>query len=348
MLIQRSGRFVTLLLALALLATACGGGAQPTDTTAAEPATTEAPAEEAQLTAVHGSSPDFIALPPAAAWEILGERGINVDFQFVEDGTTALQALSQGQAQIATNIGVNVGILAVEAGAPIVAVMADARPTWAFVSRDEFTSIEELQGGTVAGHSETSFTMTLAQFYNDEFDLNMDELIIPGSEVRAEAIANDELDASMIDLPDIVRLTEVFPDQFTVLERLSETLPQLVTVNIWMNTSWLEDNPELAKEVVKGLVEGVRRLREDPEFALRLATELTPDDDPAILEALIEEYTESNVWEPNSVHTREAAEFTVGFYADVGSIELDPEAVDLETYFNFDLLEQALDELGRQ
>ena len=323
----------SIVLALALVAAACGD---------------DDDAESVSLVAVHGSSPDFIALVPAAAWAVLADDGIDVEQQFVEDATIAIQAMVGGDAQIGTNIGVNVGLIAVDEGAEIVDVIATQRPTWAFVSRDEFSTVEELAGLTVGVHSETSFTKALADFYDETYGLGMTQLIIPGSEVRAEALANDQIDASVIDLPDIVRLTLTYPGSFTVLETVGETLPQLIEQDIWLDKNWVDDNPELALRVVTGLVQGIRKLIDEPDFALDLATELLPDEDVGSLEELIAEYANRGLWDPNGILTEETAQFTIDFFAGVGEIDVDLATLDLTTYFNFDLLSDALDELGRR
>ncbi len=353
---------IALALLVGLLA-ACGGGQGATTTTAgtgttgttaastttaAEPTTTTAAPEPIELVSVHGSSPDFIALVPAAAWDILAGQGVVVDQQYVEDGSIAIQALAQGEAQIATNIGVNVGLLAVQEGAPIIDVMATQRPTWALVSRNEIGSIEELAGLTMGVHGETSFTKALADFYDEQYSLGMSQLIIPGSEVRAEALANDQIDASIIDLPDIVRLEATYPDSFNVLATIGETLPNLIEQDIWMNAAWVEENPDLAQQVVTGLVGGIRRLREDGEYALGLATGLLPDESPDVLANLIAQYTERGIWDPNGILTEETAQFTIEFFSELGEIDVDPSSVTLTDYFNFSLLEGALEELGRE
>jgi ABC-type nitrate/sulfonate/bicarbonate transport system substrate-binding protein len=351
---------------MALVAAACGGdddaevtttaggqatttaGAQTTTTTSAPDTTAPEAMEEVNLVAVHGSSPDFIALVPAAAWSILAEDGINVEQRYVEDATIAVQAMLQGEAQIGTNIGVNVGLLAVDQGAAIVDVIATQRPTWAFVSRDEFSSFEELDGKTVGVHSETSFTKALSEFYMREKGITLEQLIIPGSEVRAEALANDQVDSSVIDLPDIVRLSATYPGSFVVLETVGETLPMLIEQDIWMAKDWVDENPELAKHVVEGLILGIRKLIDDPAFGLQLATELLPDEDPAQLEQLINEYSTRGLWDPNGILTPETADFTVRFFADLDEIDVDPDAIDLTKYFAFDLLDSALAEVGRR
>jgi ABC-type nitrate/sulfonate/bicarbonate transport system substrate-binding protein len=353
-----------LLFVLALLAAACGGdgtdttstapdttvasGADTSTTSAPAESTTTAAAEPVELVAVHGSSPDFIALVPNAGWDVCAEQNITVDQQYVEDGSVAIQAIAQGEGQIATNIGVNVGLLAVDEGAAIVDVMATQRPTWALVSRNEIETIEDLAGLTMGVHGETSFTKAIADYYDAQYDLGMTQVIIPGSEVRAEALANDQIDASVIDLPDIVSLEATYPDSFTVLDTIGENLPDLIEQDIWMNKTWVEENPELAQQVTTCLVQGLRNLIDDPAYALELATELLPDVDPAILEELISEYHSRGIWDPNGVLTEETAQFTVEFFADLGEIDVDPATVNLEDYFNFVLLQTAVQELGER
>ncbi|MFQ5814071.1 MAG: ABC transporter substrate-binding protein [Anaerolineae bacterium] len=305
--------------------------------------------EVVRLTAVHGSSVDFIALVPLAAWDILAERGIEVEQRYLEDGPAAIQALEQGEAQIATNIGVNVGLLAVEEGASIVDVIATQRPTWALVSVPDVPTIQDLNGKTIAVHGETSFTKAVADFYAQEFDLDMNQIIIPGSEVRAEALANGEIDASVIDLPDILRLSTVYgEDAFNVLATLGETLTNLIEQDIWLDADWAAENPDLAQEVVTAILEGIRKLRSDPAFALDLATTNLPEEDAGVLADLINQYTERDIWSPNSFLTEDNATFTLQFFFDVGEIDVDPATVELTKYFNFDYVNNALDELGRE
>ncbi len=133
-----------------------------------------------------------------------------------------------------------------------------------------------------------------------------------------------------------------------MLATIGETLPDLIEQDIWMNQAWVDENPELAQQVVSALVAGIRRLRDDNQYALTLATELLPDEDPAVLSELIAAYTDRGIWDPNGILTEETAQFTIEFFADLGEIDVDPTSVDLNEFFNFELLEGALGELGRQ
>ena len=344
-------RIVAALLALAIIAAACGdGGGEATTTEAGSSDTTEGegPAEPINLVAMHGSSPDFIALVPWAAWDILEERGIIVEQRYAEEASTAIQGMAQGTVQIGTNMGVNVGVPAAVAGANIVDVIVTQRPTWALAVRPGIDSFDDLNGARLAVHGEASFTRAVADWYAENEGFEYEQLIIPGSEVRAEALAQGEIDASVIDLPDVIQLGQVYPGQFEVLVTIGETFPELIEQDIWFDAEWVSENRDLAVEVVKGLLEGIRRLRTDADYALELATENLPEMDPVVLEETIAEYQARDIWPPNGLLTEERAQETLDFFFEVGEIEIDPSTIDLNDFFDFSLLEDALDDLGRE
>jgi ABC-type nitrate/sulfonate/bicarbonate transport system substrate-binding protein len=321
-----------------------GGGA--TVAVAAEPM--ESGDEPVSLVAMHGSSPDFIALVPLAAWDILAERGIEVEQRYAEDAATAIQAMAQGDVQIGTNIGVNVGVPAVNAGAEIVDVIATQRPTWALAVRPEIESFEDLEGASLAVHGEASFTRAVAEWYGEQEGFEYEQLIIPGSEVRAEALAQGEIDASVIDLPDVILLSHVYPGEFEVLVTIGETFPELIEQDIWFDANWVAENRDLAVEVVAALLEGIRRLRTDADYALELATEHLPDVDPAVLEDTIAEYQARDIWPADGLLTPERAQETMDFFFSVGELEVDPSTIELEDYFDFSLLDDALAIVGEE
>ncbi|MPZ22976.1 MAG: PhnD/SsuA/transferrin family substrate-binding protein [Dehalococcoidia bacterium] len=304
--------------------------------------------ERIDLVAVHGSSPDFIALPTLAAWDILEERNIHVEQQYVEDGATAIQAIAQGQAQIATNIAANTGVAAAEQGVNVKEVVGAQRMSWALAARPEFATLEDLQGRSIAVHSDVSFTKTVADWFAEEYGIEMDQLIIPGSEVRAQALANGEIDSTIIDIADVVRISQVSPDSFTVVTTLGESLGDLISGGTFIDADWADENPEIALEVTKAMVEGLRRLSSDRDYAVSLAQEALPEEDPQVVEDVVDQYLERELWDPNGFVTEATAQATLDFYAQFGQVDVDPATADLNKYFAIDLLNQALDALGRE
>jgi ABC-type nitrate/sulfonate/bicarbonate transport system substrate-binding protein len=332
---QRAATIMVVLVALVSLAVGCGG----------EPSTTTD--GQVRLTAIAGSSVDFIALVPLAAWDILEGEGIIVEQRFVEEAPTAIQAIEQGQAQIGTNIGVNVGVPAVEEGARIVDVVATQRPTWALAVAPDINSFADLQGKRIAVHGEASFTRAVSQWFARENGFQYEELIIPGSEVRAEALAQGQIDASVIDLPDVVQLSHTYPGSFKVLTTIGEEFPELIEQDLWLSRTWAEKNPKLAARVVKAIVEAMRKLTSDTDYALELGKEHLPDMDETVLSDLVKEYSSRGLWPADGLLNEKRALDTLTFFDEVGEIDIGtPTQQTLSKYFDFSYLKQAIAELG--
>ena len=351
---------IVLLLALTVVLAACAsdpepsetetaadGGSEPagdaTDATASEDAASGEPVE---LVAMHTSSPDFIVQVPMAAWDICAERGIHVEQRFAEEASTVIQGMAQGTVQIGTNVGVNTGIPAAVAGAEIIDVVGTQRPTWALAVKPEIQSFSDLDGKTLAVHGEASFTRAVADWYAENEGFSYEQLIIPGSEVRAEALAQGNIDAAVIDLPDVIQLSQVYPGEFEVLAAIGENFESLIEQDVWFDRNWMEENRDLAVDVTACIIEGARRLATDTEYAIQLASENLPEVDPAVIEETVRTYQEREIWPTDGIITRERAQETMDFFFSVGEIDIDPSTIDISEYFAFDVLQDALDQVN--
>lgn len=337
------------VLVLGLTLAACGGSDEETGGSgdeatsgATEGAGDGGAADAVSLVAMHGSSPDFIVLPALAGWDVCEERGIQVEQRYAEEASTAIQGMSQGTVQIGTNIGVNVGVPAAVAGAEIVDVIVTQRPTWALAVLPEIDSFQDLDGKRLAVHGEASFTRAVADWYAENEGFDYEQLIIPGSEVRAEALAQGEIDATVIDLPDVIQLSQVYPGEFEVLVTIGETFEDLVEQDIWFDENWVAENRDTAVEVVTCVLEGLRRLATDAEYALQLATETLPEVPESVLEETVAAYQEREIWPADGLLTEERAQETLDFFFSVGEIDVDPAELDINQFFDFSLLQDAL------
>lgn len=349
---------VVLLLALAVALAACASdepaatddGTEPAEDAtgdATDEATGDAAADEpVQLVAMHTSSPDFIVQVPMAAWDICAERGIEVEQRFAEEASTVIQGMASGDVQIGTNVGVNTGIPAAVAGADIIDVVGTQRPTWALAVTPDIQSFEDLEGKTLAVHGEASFTRAVADWYAENEGFSYEQLIIPGSEVRAEALAQGNIDAAVIDLPDVIQLSQVYPGEFEVLAAIGENFESLIEQDIWFDKSWMEENREVAVEVTACMIEGARRLASDFDYAVELASENLPEVDRAVIEETVQTYQEREIWPTDGIITEERAQETMDFFFSVGEIDIDPSTIDLGDFFAFDVLDDARAQVG--
>jgi ABC-type nitrate/sulfonate/bicarbonate transport system substrate-binding protein len=155
------------------------------------------------------------------------------------------------------------------------------------------------------------------------------------------------VDASVIDLPDVIQLSYTYPGSFKVLSTIGEEFPELIEQDLWFDAEWVEANPELATRVVRAIVEAMRKLTADTDYAHQLAVQHLPDFDEQVLRDLVEEYSARGIWPADGLLTRSRALDTMTFFNEVGEIDVGAEVTDamLDEYFNFELLQNALAEL---
>ena len=283
---------------------------------------------------IGGSNPDYTHIIQAAARDILAEQGINLKLQFGQDPTTAVQLVVTGAAG-GTVEAIVAAAPAVFEGAAVKMVSSAARQTFAYASDPSITTIQQLEGKTIAVHSEVSFTKTVTDALIQKYDLqDVDEVIIQGSDVRIQALVDGQIDATTVDLADLLRVSAVDPEAVNVLSTVAEELGDLVYTVIVMSTDLIDDQPDVAGAIVDAFREGADRLNSDRAYALTLAEELIPDDDSAVREEIVDGFIERGIWSAGDL-TPATAESTLQFLFDNGTLDIDPAAIDMDDYFDF-------------
>jgi NitT/TauT family transport system substrate-binding protein len=288
---------------------------------------------------------DFIT---KLAFDALAERGLEVEYQFVAEDTLGVQAVLQGDAEMA-------------GGTPPVAINAHVqdpnvqflaqynRQAWSLASTADITDVEQLAGKTIAVHGETSFTKTVAELIIEEYDLqDVEVIIIPGSDVRAQALLSGQIDATVLDIQDVALASEQAPGEINVLVRFSQLFPELTSVRFTANREWIDGNRALAKEIVKALVIANREAVADPDATVAAAQEYYDDQDPAVVEAIIRAFIEGDHWVLDGGMSEENAMSELQFYLDAGQTTLEPTAENIESLYRLDILNEVLDEVGRE
>ncbi|HUF53781.1 MAG TPA: ABC transporter substrate-binding protein [Dehalococcoidia bacterium] len=338
------------VVALMGLVAACGdddddddGGDSPTaaatTTSAGEP--TDGPSlEGSEIDLLIGvDTPDYTNLIEYAAQDILAEQGITLNIGFSGDGETGVQQVIQGNAHI-VDLPIVGFVPAITQGAEIEMVLSTARQSFAYASNPSITSIDDLANRTVAVHSEVSFTKAVTDALIEKYDIQgTTELIIPGSDVRLQTLVEGQIDATTVDLGDLIRAQQQFPGEINVLGTVAEEFPGLVYVVVGWDTGWADENPELAQAFVNAMIEADTRL-EDLDYALEIAQVMLPDEEAEIQELIVTEFVDADINNSSDLNEETALE-TMQFFYDFGSIETNPATINVEDYFDFTWQENA-------
>jgi ABC-type nitrate/sulfonate/bicarbonate transport system substrate-binding protein len=169
-------------------------------------------------------------------------------------------------------------------------------------------------------------------------------LIVPGSENRAAALVNDQIDASPIELADWININRNNPGRFIVVQDLAKGLPDLLVTPIVVNTSWAERNKAVMSAYLAELVKTNRMVAANPQLLEDASKKHIPSLDAKNLPEIIKAFQEINGFDPNGALTLKRVEGTLKVFTD-GKI-LEPGLV-ADKVANTSYLEEALRIVGK-
>jgi NitT/TauT family transport system substrate-binding protein len=173
------------------------------------------------------SSADMGDVPSLLAWEQLKAQGIQVTPKFFPKTDLAVQAVVAGEADIGSAAGMAV-IKAVESGMNLKIIGEQVRNEWQLVTPVSFKDPKQLDGKRVGYHAPISVTEALVKWMAAHYKITPNWMIIPGSEVRAEALMRGQLDATPAEIGDVLNILQAKPGQFHVLISYAKIFPQLI------------------------------------------------------------------------------------------------------------------------
>ncbi|HVO93650.1 MAG TPA: ABC transporter substrate-binding protein, partial [Terriglobales bacterium] len=173
------------------------------------------------------SSADMGDIPSLLAWEQLKKQGIEVVPTFFPKTELAVQAVVAGEADIGSAAGIAV-VKAVESGLNVRIIGEQVRNEWQLVTPVSIKDIKQLDGKRVGYHAPITVTEALVKWMAQHYKITPNWMIIPGSDVRAEALMRGQLDATPAEIGDVLNILSAKPGQFHVLISYAKTFPQLI------------------------------------------------------------------------------------------------------------------------
>jgi NitT/TauT family transport system substrate-binding protein len=280
------------------------------------------------------------------ALERVRERGVDVELTELADEDLANQAVVGGQA----DVGVGAPYALIESsGAPlrITCQLAKAR-FFPMADREEHPDWASLDGEEFTVHSRGSTTEALARIIEEEEGIEFGEIsYVPGSEVRATALLRGNVEATVLDIPNMNYVEQQSPGTYHVLPTPDLDASDEV---IFANADWLAENEESANVLIEEVLDVWRSIEEDPEFVVEERERLDLlADMPADLEEGILPYYEQGVEEglfTQDCGGEEAARADFDFYHAAGQLQADPEDLEVEDFWDLGVAETALQSAG--
>jgi NitT/TauT family transport system substrate-binding protein len=274
------------------------------------------------------------------------EKGVQIEFTSVKSEDIAAQAVVGGQA----DIGVGTPYALVQK------VKAPVRMFYSFANLRFFPTVntefyktwKDLDGQEIAVHSRGSGTEAIMRLAAEKNGIKYSRIsYVPGSEVRAGALLQGNIKATILDSTNRKVVMEKAPGKFAVLplEGVSATDEAL-----FATTDFLQKNQKAVDILVESLLQTVREINQNPAVVgeLRKKYNLLPDL-PKQLEDDIGPYFQESVAAkaiPVDGGGPAAAKDDLAFFSLAGQLQGDATALKAEDFWEFGPLTRAKAKLG--
>jgi NitT/TauT family transport system substrate-binding protein len=336
----------TLLFAIA----ACGGPTASADVSAGPTGTAAAPGEspvvEGTIRVALGDIESVETLALFIAVERVRERGIDVELIELADEDLANQAVVGGQADV--GLGAPYGLIQ-ELDAPVrIFCRLATAAFFPVVDKALYPDWQALDGETLTVHSRASGTEAIAFLIEQVEGIEFGELsYVPGSEVRATALLQGTVTATILDIPNKNFVMSEEPDRFHILP-----IPDIDATDeaLFGNTEWLQANEALTQVLLEEILTVWRSMVDDPSFVVEERERLDLLADlPAELEEQLLPYYEQGGDE--GVFTTDcggsaAAQDDFEFYTVAGTLVGEPADLVVEDFWYLEPSQRALESLG--
>jgi NitT/TauT family transport system substrate-binding protein len=325
-----------LLVVMVLVVAACGAGASPSPSSAAPstPASvapgSDAPSEEPSPSELAGSKNFTVAFTSIglssvallAAIDELKTQGYTIDTPEVADNNLIVQGVSTGEFQFSSGTTLAV-MIAAKTGAPVKIIGNRIGNEWTVASVATIADCAGLNGKRYAHHSEAAVSTAMGRNWVAEScpGTTPEEVIIAGSDNRANALIADQIDATELELSDTISLLASQGDKFHVLTSFSETLPDLKPSTIYGNSEYMAENPGDVVALLTAVLAENQKISEDADYLKELAIKYLPNVNQDTLDEVAAQYVELGLFEPDGGVTAEQLEYTIGFFEDAQALE---------------------------
>ncbi len=329
-----------LLCALALAA--CGPAPTPSAVEVTRVVEVTAPPRTIRIG--YASEADLGDVPSLMALALLAEQGYAVLPINFSQSVFATEAVAVGDVNVATG-STNSFWAAVSKDAPIVTAMEQVTNLWQVYAVNSIQECADLDGKrfAISGESAVNAKMMNAYIAENCPGIEMQIVIIQGSQNRAAALLAGEIDATPVELADAIQLAHDAPGEFHTLTNFGQDLPNLRTTAYHFNRAYAEQNPQAVRDFIRAVLTVHRQINADHE---RLVAEAARrlDLDPETMHDISEAYFSINAWDANGGLTQANVQYTLEFFQNTSDLDAN---LTLGDVADLSYLESVLAEMGQ-
>jgi NitT/TauT family transport system substrate-binding protein len=338
--------FVSLLLVVSVVLSACGGGEQKTSSTGAP---SEKPKEKVKLK-IALPAIMFLNLPEYVAQKkgYFAEENLEVEFLNIADSSVPIKSLIAGEVDLIYT-GTSETLTAAAKGANVkVLGGVNLGLHYGFYAnaKSGIEKVEDIVGKKVAISSPSSLPhvsilalLNKAGVPKKEID-KITWVSIAGSSGRVQGVIAGKVDATVSSFsPEAIADPNV-----KMLFVVPEKLPEFIMTSLDTSDKALKEKREAIKGFIRADLKALRFVMENKKEALEIAKEMVKSDD-ASLQAYYDFYTTKNIWRVNGEIKPEDIDFMQKLNNENG---LQEKILPVDKVFDGSLVQEVLKEIGRK
>lgn len=303
-------------------------------------------ANAAPIRIAYGDIASMEGIPILAGIERAREQGVEIELTFVKSKDLAGQVVASGQADI--GIGIPYAIIEKVSNDVRMFVQLSKLAYYPIVAKEFYSSWADLNGQEVAVQSRGSGTESIMTLLAEKNGIKFSQYTyVPGSEVRAGALLQGTVKASIVDSANRNMLMEREPDKFLLLptDAVSAT-----DEGMFATKAFLEANAEAVDIIIENILLSWREVQENPAVVTELREKyklvpgLTADVEAQILPYFAELVEIDGI--PLNGGGADAAKDHLAFFQLSGQITAPLESLQVENFWELAPLERVLAKLG--
>ncbi len=276
------------------------------------------------------------------------ERGVNVETSYLQSEDLAAQAIVSGQADI--GVGTPYALIQ-KVNAPIrMFYQLSMLRFYPVVNGEKYKSWKDLDGADIAVHGRGSGTEAIMQLMAKENGIKFNSVsYVPGSGVRAGALLQGRINASIVDYERSRLLEREAPGKFVFLP-----LPDIKATDeaLYANKNWLESEEEAVAILVEELIKTWREINENPAAIadLRAKYNVLPDIEQVEVDELVPAFTQGVEIDlyPDNGGSADSVKEDFDFFTTSGSLDGNADELKVEDYWYLEPVNVAVEKLGRK
>lgn len=247
------------------------------------------------------------------------DNGFDGEWVELTGSEVAVAGIASNEFQFGAGVAATVMAAQQEQSAELTFIGDFVRMFWTLTSNSNLTSCEDLDGVRFGLHSPGGVSTAI---FNAWFAENCPDgvepeiLYVEGSPNRYQGLLAGQLDATMLELDDVLDL----PDNLHVMVNFAEDLPQIESNTVYANDEFLQEHPEVAEGLLKAMSDLAREIQDDPAIFADIIAEYRPElADQS--EAIAEAYVNADVFAPEGGMSYEDLAETIELYEVAGAIQ---------------------------